>query len=251
MNRSLLNRCAVIAALCPLVSLLSLSSASAASYSVAYTDGGNWNTVYAQGFNTSLIDEGTAPSGLNNGDAVSLNQFQFYMSGTVDSASNIQLAIFNTMYPNTVGLTTSSSSFVGLSTNTIASTASLSVGAPIAFSFNNLPLVYGNDYSAVYVNVGGDGSLTPVLVSSLTANYALQSDSNYHPATNYGTETQYNYTTSNFISGGYFQAFGYAGDANFTASLSYTAVPEPCSLALAMGGIGLLTLCFRRRASKG
>jgi hypothetical protein len=215
--------------------------ASASSYTVAYTDGGSWNTVYAQGFNTSL---GAAPDpGANAGDPVTLSQFQFYKSGTADSASNIQLAIFNTMYPNTAAMSTDpSTGFVGLSTNTIASTASLNTGDPIAFTFNNLPLTYGTDYSAIFVNNSG-GTLTPVLVSALTANYVLESDNNYHPQTNYGTETQYQYTTSDYINGGYFSAFSYAGDADFSASLA--TVPEPASLGM-IAGVGCL-LARRRR----
>jgi hypothetical protein len=218
--------------------------AKAGSYSVAYTDGGTWNTVYAQGFNTAMIDEGVAPSPAPNpGDTVNLNAFSFYKSGNADSASNIQLVITNTMYPNLTGLTTSSSSVVGVSTTTLASTSSIPTGAPETFSFNNLPLVYGSDYAAIFANIDGSGNITPVLVSALTANYALQSDNNYHPVTNYGTETQYNYTTSDFINSGFFSAFSYAGDSSFTASLS--TVPEPATLGLL--GIGSAALLFRRR----
>ncbi len=207
-------------------------------YTVSYTDGGTWNTVYAQGFSTSL---GANPvPGAVNGDPVLLSQFQFFKSGNSDAAANIQLAIFNTMYPNLTGLTTSSPSFVGLSANTIASTAGLNTGDPITFTFSNLPLVYGNNYSAVFVNVSG-GAITPVLVSALTANYALQGDGFYHPVTNYGTESQYEFTTSNFINGSYFSAFSYAGDANFSATLSTVPEPGVCAL-LALGGLML----FRR-----
>jgi hypothetical protein len=208
--------------------LASAACVQAANYSVSYTDGGSWNTVYAQGFNTSL---GASPDpGANAGDPVTLSEFDFYKSGTADSASNIQLAIFNTMYPNTADMSTDpSTGFVGLSTNTIASTASISTGAPIAFTFANLPLTYGTDYSAIFVNNSG-GTLTPVLVSALTANYVLESDNNYHPQTNYGTESQYQYTTSNYISGGYFSAFSYCGDADFNADLA--TVPEPASLGM-------------------
>jgi len=210
-------------------------------YTVSYTDGGTWNTVYAQGFSTSL---GATPvPGANNGDTVDLTQFQFYKSGNSDSAADIQLAIFNTLYPNLTGLTTSSPNFVGLSANTIATTASLNSGDPITFTFNNLPLTYGNDYSAYFVNVSGS-SLTPVLVSALTANYVDLGGGDYHPASNYGTESQYQYATGNYISGGYLNAFSYAGDADFTASL--TTVPEPTTLALLSGGIILLTLRRRR-----
>lgn len=220
---------------------LAISPAGAqTTYTVADTAGGSWNTVYAQGFSTSL---GATPvPGAVNGDPVALTQFQLFKSGNSDSAANIQLAIFNTMYPNTVGLTTGSASFVGLSANTIASTAPLSTGDAITFTFNNLALTYGNDYSAVFVNVSGN-ALTPVLVSALTANYALQGDGFFHPVGNYGTESQFQYTTSNFIQGnGFFSAFSYAGDANFSASL--TAVPEPTSVMLL--GTGMAFLMIRR-----
>src|SRR4051794_7682557 len=54
-------------------------------YTVAYTDGGNWNNVYVQGFSTSL---GANPvPGASNGDTVLLNQFQFFKSGNVDTAT--------------------------------------------------------------------------------------------------------------------------------------------------------------------
>ncbi|HTQ40164.1 MAG TPA: hypothetical protein VMJ32_14150 [Pirellulales bacterium] len=245
---SLFHRCWTLVGLFALGVLTGVPSALADSYTVADTSGGTWNTIYGQGFNTSLIGpNGTSPSGLNSGDPVSLTQFQFYKSGTADSASNIQLAIFNTIYPNTVGLSTSTSGYIGLSTNTIASTSSLNTGDPITFTFNNLGLTYGSDYGAILVNVSGS-SLTPVLVSGLTANYVDQGGGDYHPVPNYGTDSQYAYTTSNYINSGYFSAFSYAGDANFTATLSYTAAPEPCSLALAVGCFGLLTLGWRRRA---
>lgn len=213
-------------------------SVQAAPYTVAYTDGGSWSTVYAQGFSTSL---GANPvPAAATGDPVTLTQFQFFKSGDADSASNIQLAIFNTMYPDTTAMSTGSSDFVGLSTNTVADTTALSTGDPITFTFDNLPLTYGNDYSAIFVNNSG-GTLTPVLVSALTANYVQESDGNYHPQTNYGTESEYQYTTSNYIASGYFSAFSYAGDANFSASLN--TVPEPAELGL----LALPVLALRRR----
>lgn len=227
---------AVVAAL-----TLSLFPVNAQNYTVSYTNGGTWSTVYAQGFSTSL---GATPvPSVSIGDPVDLTQFEFFKSGNADTAANVQLAIFNTMYPNTVGLTTADSSFVGLSDNTIAGTGGLATGDPIAFTFNNLPLTYGNDYSAVFVNVGGGGALTPVLVSALTANYVDVGGGDWHPESNYGTETDWQYVTSDYISGGYFSAYTYAGDANFSASL--TAVPEPTSALLLWLG-GLLFVLGRR-----
>ncbi len=225
--------------------VLSAMPAGAQSYTVSYTSGGNWNTVYAQGFSTSM---GASPDpGLTSGATVDLTGFQFFKSGNSDSAANIQLAIFNTMYPNTSGLTTSSSALIGLSANTIASTGPLNTGDAITFNFNNLALTYGSDYSAYFVNVGSDGSITPVLVSALTANYSLQADNNYHPVPNYGSDTDYQYTTGNFISGGYLSAFSYAGDANFNAILT-VPTPEPGTWALM--GLGLGTLLGAKRIRK-
>jgi len=236
----------------PVLSVLAvLAVASSAraqtAYDVSLLAGGSWNTVYAQGFSTSL---GASPiPGAANGDTVDLTQFQFFKSGNADSAANFQLAIFNTLYPNLTGITTASANFVGLSANTIASTTPLNTGDAITFTFNNLPLIYGNDYSAYFVNVSGI-NLTPVLVSALTANYVntgVDTGSGvFHPASNYGSESQFQYATGNFISGGFLSAFSYAGDANFNASL--TTVPEPATCALMGAGAFLLLVVRRNRA---
>jgi hypothetical protein len=190
-------------------------------FTVSYTDGGSWNTLYAQGFSPALAPN-PAP-GLAAGDPVLLDQFQFFKSGTADSASNIRLVILNNIFTNLQGLNTSSASVVGLSTNTIASTSGITTGAAITFDFDNLQLAYGGEYGAVFVNVGAAGELTPVLVSALHANYTDVGGGDYHPATNYGSESQYQFATSNFITtnqfGQFFNAFSYAGDANFVASL--------------------------------
>jgi len=229
------------------------SAAAAAPYTVSYLDGGNWQTLYAQGFSSSL---GATPNpGLSAGNPVYLTKFEFFKSGSADSASNIRLAIINSMFPSSPTVTTMTSTsptVVGLSTNTIASTAGIATGDPIAFTFNNLPLSYGSDYAAVFVNVGtdvGNGApLTPVRVSALAANYTDVGGGDFHPTTNYGTESQFNYATSNFISAGFFNTFSYAGDANFRATIE--AVPEPASVLLAVIGLGLVTIGVGRRSTR-
>jgi PEP-CTERM motif len=227
MTRSVSYCAAIIGAI---LLWMSASPAGAVSFSTAYRDGGTWNTNYAQGFSPSVSpNPDLGIPFISNGLAtqVFLKQFQFFKSGTADSASNIQLAIVNSMYPQ-LSLNASNqyylptNTIVGLSTNTITSTSTIATGQPITFSFNALPLSYGNSYAANFVSVGTDGNAYPVLVSSLTANYALNaSDNAYHPVTNYGSETQYQYSTTNFITNGFYNGYSFGGDANFAATYDY------------------------------
>lgn len=219
------------------VAVLTAVPAWAQSYTTAYLDGGSWNTVYTQGFSTSL---GATPDpGVANGSPVKLSKFEFFKSGNADGMSNIRLAILNDIFPGSPtvdAMTSTSPTVVGLSTNMVASTAGIATGDPIAFDFANLPLVYGNYYAAVFVNVGADvGSgapLTPIRVSALTANYVDVGGGVFQPSTNYGANDDFRLATSNFISGGFFNTFSYGGDANFRATLN--AVPEPGTGCLAL-----------------
>lgn len=228
-------------------------STPAAAYEVAYLEGGSWSTLYAQGFSTVL---GATPSPLvSSGDLVYLQSFEFFKSGLSDNATDIRLAIIDNLYSGSpdfiTTLTTNSTALVGLSTNTIASTASLATGDSILFSFDELPMVYdaggAGDYAAVFVNVGvnaGSGApLTPVRVSSLTANYIDNGSGTFVPASGYGTDSQFQYTTSNFINGDFFSGFTFAADANFRAT--FAVVPEPNSLVLLLAAT--MASSFRSR----
>jgi hypothetical protein len=248
MRVRLMSWCARILAVAGAAMAVPSSPASAAEFTTSYTDGGSWNTVYVQGFRPSLTP--TPNPGSAAGDSVYLDQFQFFKSGNADAASNVQLAIINNIFGDLSGLSTSSPLFVGLSTNTVASTAPLATGAAITFDFDNLALTYGNNYAAVFVNVGAGGSLTPVLVSALTTNYTEQppGSGTFMPQTNYGTNDEFVYATSNFITtnqfGQFFNTFSFAGDANFVATLN-TVIPEPAFLSL--GGLAILAVARRRR----
>jgi hypothetical protein len=214
-------------------------------FTVSYLDGGSWNTIYTQGFTAGLSP---SPAPVPDPDTVYLKKFEFFESGNEDSATNIRLAIFDTMYPYVPDMSTTGPNFVGLSTNTVANTDGTIVGAPISFDFDCLPLSYYGNYSAVLVNESA-GVLTPVLVQALTANYSDAGGGDYHPDTNYGwdpAESDYNHVTSNYINAGYFSAFGYAGDANFRATFDTVCVPEPASLGLAIMGFGMWYLVGRR-----
>ena len=224
-----------------------VSRSDGAAFTTSYTAGGTWNTVYVQGFNPSLSP--SPDPGVSAGDTVYLDEFRFFKSGTADTASNIQLVIINDVFTNLAGMNTSWSVVEGLSTNTIASTGGLNTGDAIVFDFANLPLTYGNNYAAVFVNVGGAGELTPVRVSALTANYQDVGGGDFRPVPNYSTDTDFRLATSNFITvntfGEFFNMFSHGGDANFVATLN--TVPEPASLGLCAAALVLLARRGRGR----
>jgi hypothetical protein len=236
--------CAVLTAVVALAVIA--QPAAAATFTVSYTDGGTWNTVYVQGFSPAV--EPNPDLSLSAGSTVNLEEFSFFKSGNADGNSNIQLAILDTIwYDFNTQLTTSSAALVGLSSNTFADTTSIATGDPITFDFNGLPLTNGSDYAAVAVNVDGGGNVTPVKISALTADYVETpaGSGTWKPETNYGGDSVWQYATSNYINAGYFSTFGYAGDADFVASFS--VVPEPASILLAIGGAVLVACGCRRR----
>jgi hypothetical protein len=214
------------------------SSAGAVPFTTSYTDGENWGDeapvgIYAQGFSPSQTP---APDpGLATDAIVPLDRFQFFKGGRVDAAANIRLAILTSYFVNIQNLTTTSPAINhgtaenpiwGLSTNVIPSTAAIPTGSPITFFFNHLPLVYGNDYAALYVSEGDGGVLTPVRVSSLIATYVETPPGSgmYRPESDYGDpDIDYFKSTSNTINTNEFGSFlvtfnaPYA-DANFVAA---------------------------------
>lgn len=223
----------------PIICWAFAESLQANPYTASYTDGGSWNTIYAQGFNPAVNDGG---SGHVDGDddIVSLSRFQFFKSGTADSATNIRLAILNNYFTDLNTLTTASAELEGLSTNTIPDTASLAEGDPITFFFDGVNLTYSsaNYYTAVYVNVGeevdGVAPLTPVLVSSLVADYVEDPPPGsgiWKPETNYGDvdpsdPIDYYLAVSNYYhddgASRYFDTWQYYADADFIASFDTT-----------------------------
>jgi hypothetical protein len=217
----------------------------AAPFTASYTDGASWNTLYGQGFNAFVNDGMTEP--LEFGDPVPLSRFEFFKSGMADTASNIQLAIIAPFYANLNGLTTSSAEFVGVSTNSIASTAPVATGAPLRFEFDNLQLTFGDYYGAVFVNIDEVGNVTPVQVSALHADFVQvnppEGDPIFVPETNYdfnniggpeayldpGLLIDYNTSTSNFRqpeNPDYLFGFSYGADANFIAYFDYEFPPN-------------------------
>jgi hypothetical protein len=217
--------------------------ATAVTFTSSYTDGGSWGEtgLYAQGFNPFVHDPGDP--GIGEGAPIYLTNLRFFKSGLADTAGSIRLAIVNDIYLNLEGLTADpmvSANFVGLSTNTLPSTASLATGAPFDFQFNGLELTYGefNYYAAIFVNVGAGGALTPVLVSTLRADYIETPAGSgiYLPESNYGDPDptmplDNRLATSNFTHtddfGTFFDTFGGNADANFVATYSTTVPSTP------------------------
>ena len=207
-------------------------------FEVSYLDGSQWSSIYAQGFSPSV--EPSPNPGLGAGDTVYLQRFEFMKSGNAD-ASNLRLAILSNIFADLTGLSTSHWAFVGLSTNTVATTAGIGVGDPIEFQFGGLPLTYGSNYAAVLVTLGGDNTtLTPTLAPVQTADYVETppGSGTWIPESNYGGTDVYEYAVSNFISvnefGSFFNTFSYGADANFRAVF---AIPEPTALGLMLCGV--------------
>jgi hypothetical protein len=209
------------------------SAASAAPFTTSYTDGASWNFLYGQGFSPSELPN--PDPGLALDAVVPLDRFQFFKSGNVDSAMNFRLAIVSNFFLNLDTFTTASPELVGLSTNTIASTAGIATGDPITFNFDSLPLTYGDDYAAVFVTEGAGGALSPVLVATLLADYVEDppGSGTYRPESHYGDpDVDYFKSASNFINANEFGRFlasfnaPYA-DANFVASFDLPAEALP------------------------
>lgn len=213
----------------------------AVSFTTSYTDGGNWNAVYAQGFKASMTP--SPNPGLAATDTVSLDRFQFFKSGNADITADFRLAIVDNFFVDLDTFTTATPELVGLSTNTISGTSQFATGAAITFNFNSLPLVYGdgedssdNNYAAIFVTEGEGGALAPVLVPVLIADYVETSPGSgvYIPETDYGdATTNYFLGTSNFISGTagagrYLATFNdYYADANFVATFNLADAQLP------------------------
>jgi hypothetical protein len=241
MSRGMIYMLIVAAAATTLV-----RSAAAVNFTASYTDGGSWGEsgLYAQGFNPFVHNP--PDPGLAEGATAYLTNFRFFKSGLADAATNIRLAIVNNIFLNLQGLTaepgTPSAALVGLSTNAIANTSSLATGAPFDFQFSGLPLTYSGDldgyYAAIFVNVGAAGELTPVLVSTLRANYVETpaGSGTFLPQTNYGdpdpaAPLDNRLACSNFTHtdafGTYFDTFNGYADANFIATFSTTVPTLP------------------------
>jgi hypothetical protein len=195
---------------------------------------GTWNTIFVQGFSPS--ESVSVDPGVGLLDPVSLNRIEFFKSGTSDSASNIRLAIVSNIFTNVAALTTSSPDFVGLSTNTLANTTGIATGASYGFDFDELQLTYGENYGAIFVNENA-GTLTPVLVSAMTANYMANPqpppEPPFIPIANYGEADpafpgNYFLAVSNFTNtdefGTFFDMFDGNGDARFIAYFNQEAV---------------------------
>ncbi len=177
--------------------------------------------IYGQGFSPSIDTNPTQNHTAS--ELVSLSTITFFKDANNDNASEIKLAIFDNFYLDLNDLSTERSEFIGISTNTISSTTTLSEGEFYTFDFSDLQLEYGSDYGALFVNEDENGNLIPIKVSALTANYEETSPGSgtYAPTSNYGTSSDYQYATSNYINdspvGKFLSGFTSGGDARFIA----------------------------------
>jgi hypothetical protein len=264
----------------PVVAGLVVAGTARASVFTVASDGGtavNGANVMAQNFSPSVTTAPEDPTGFTatpspqpaSGATVYLTSFQFTDEsdfGTAAAGSaTTSLVILAGAFPDTANdSTTSGPDVVGVSSNTVNTTPTVTAGTALTWTFNNLSLTYGSTYTAALTTISG-GAITYIPVDIQLVHYTEDTsgdaeNGDYFPDFNYGGGPAINAasantdtSTSNYsaaalysISGGYFQAGGdsNAEDTVFTASF-LTAVPEPASAA--MVGLISLVLIGRRR----
>jgi hypothetical protein len=230
---------------------------------------GNGSNIMGQSFSPSVNTAPEDPTGYTAtpspqpaaGATVYLTSFQFTYEGTFGTpaagSANTYLIIEDTGptsgYANFSTLNTTT--VTGVSTNSVNTTSSVAQGTPLVWTFNNLPVTYGDYLTAAMATVSG------TTFTFIPANIELVQYTDvggtYYPDFNYGTgpaadsstnttSTGANYNAAAFYTygGSYFGAGSDAEDATFTANF-LTAVPEPVSAAM----VGLLSLVLvgRRR----
>lgn len=225
------NRCLYVSVAAGALLLIG-ARADAIPFTTSYTDGSSWSSLYAQGFSPS--ETPNPDPGVASDAVVPLDRFDFFKSGNADVTETFRLAIVVNFFLNLDTFTTASPELIGLSTNAIAGTAGIATGNPITFSFDSVPLTYGNDYAAIFVTEDA-GALTPLLVPTMLADYVETSPGSgvYVPESNYGDpDVDYFKSASSFINtdefGSFLAAFNppYA-DASFIAYFDQPAAAIP------------------------
>lgn len=155
---------------------------------------------------------------------VQFQSLSWQRSSSTAMAGTWYVSIFSGLTVDTNGNVTGLGTFMGASTNTVASPASL---ATMTWNFNNVLLTVGSDYQFVFTTTA-----TPTLTSDIGAG---QFELNV--ATNGLAETQ-------LVAG---NSTAYSSRANWEPvfSMTYNAVPE--SGAALLGSLGIMTLLRRRR----
>jgi hypothetical protein len=258
----------------PVIAGLVVSGTARASVFTVASDGGtpaNGANVYAQSFSPSVSTAPEDPTAYTAtpspqpaaGATVYLTSFQFYASGTysgTQAAGNTSTYLIiedtgpSSGYANFSGLTPST--VTGVSTNTVDTTpADNTAGNPLVWTFNNVPVTYGDYLTAAMATISGS-TITYIPADIQLVQYT-EIGSTYYPDYNYGggpaadssvntTSTTANYNAAAFYTygGSYFGAGSNAEDATFTASF-LTAVPEPVSAGM-VSLLGLVLIGRRR-----
>lgn len=141
------------------------------------------------------------------------------------SASPLYVSVFSGLTVNSSGVVTALGTFVGSSSNSIAST--VGTNAAISYDFADLTLTNGTSYQFVFTTTATPTQLSEIGYASLELK----------TGTNLLQETE-------LVAG---NASGYTNRAGWEPvfSMTFTSVPEPTASLLA--GLGLLHLLRRRR----
>ena len=218
-------------------------------------DGSNSNS-FGQAFSPGIMPVPSDP-GFTDGDTVLLQSVRFASGGSGTGNANTFLAIFDEAFTDFNGpannSTLTAADAVGISENSFDTTA-LTAGTPFVFTFGDgLAVEFDNGVndadgdsddalSGVFVTVSDTGAITPIAVS--TAFIAFNGNT---PVANYGGTNNFD-ATALFgppNANGFLGAASNAFDLSFQAS--FTAVPEPASLAVVGAGLALMFTRQTRR----
>jgi hypothetical protein len=201
------------------------TAALAVPFQVGFDHRENHDHAFAQGFSPSVRanpDPFTDPM-LGLEDLVPLDRFRIFKSDYQFEdpenpgmflpliATDFKLAIVDNYFLDLSTFTTSSPQLIGLSTNTIATTETLTAGTPIDFAFDSLEISYGAiDYAAIFVKDDGAGNLSVVDVPLMLVTHAESppGSGTFVPTLEYGSPTSdFIYSASNFRNGNFLTTF--------------------------------------------
>lgn len=210
------------------LTLCLVSASSAQTFTEGIISGGNWSDTVGQGFIVGL--EPTPDPALAVDDPVQLDEFLTFRAGAGfgDPDADVFLAITDGAYFDWNGDPDGSfiptvTDMIAISTNSF-NPSTLAASDPMAFTFDSsAQLAYGGMYGAVYVTIDASDNVTPIIVGSLTGDWALDELLGvWLPEQNHGIQDQFEASAlyADFDGEGSLDGCQLACDMSFQATFS-------------------------------